>query len=312
MTAATLSLPPSATRFERVLQAVLAAGLAGLGLFLPFSTAGTSICLALLLLVGAFMAARLWRAAPWREPLFVAGLLLLAYIALRTLAEVGLHAEALTVVNHYHELLMIPILWTLMRAGRRRDAFVFGLLVGATGLALAHWLPLPPCGSTRWRCGASPPGSACRCAPSCFFEEARLRTPAALARLRCGRLLCGDRRVRSRGSHRLRRARLAGGLRRLAQRARQVALGSTGRDAGGRLAVDRAAVFDARAARRHRGVQPHPNRAAAQRHRGRARPLGRRRRLARLRSRLRGRRPAQRCPATGTLGPHRERRTTNT
>jgi O-antigen ligase len=47
------------------------------------------------------------------------------------------------VANRYHELLMIPLLWGLMRLSDRRNAFLYGLLLGALGLAVASWLPLP-------------------------------------------------------------------------------------------------------------------------------------------------------------------------
>jgi O-antigen ligase len=126
---------------ERAWQATATASLGALGLFLPFSTAGTSIALAVLLVLCVLAPLRLWSLAPWREPFFAVGLVLLGYIALRSLAS-GDPASA-HAVNQYHELLMIPLLWAVMRLSPRRDVFLYGLLVGAVGLALAHWLPLP-------------------------------------------------------------------------------------------------------------------------------------------------------------------------
>jgi O-antigen ligase len=175
MSAATLSLSPSPSRFERTLQALLTGGLAGLGFFLPFSTAGTSMCLAVLLLVAGLMGTRVWQARAWREPVFGAGLLLLAYIALRTLAELGWQADALVVVNHYHELLMMPILWAVMRASRRRDAFLAGLLVGSVSLALAYWLPLPALWENKLALRRISAGFGLSLCAFVFYEQARTR-----------------------------------------------------------------------------------------------------------------------------------------
>jgi O-antigen ligase len=129
---------------ERVLQRALAAALALLGFFLLFSTAGTSIALGLLLLLAVPFAPRIAR-QPWsREPVLGLGLVLLAYIALRTGAE-GWSRGHVSEVNRYHELLMIPLVWALLRVAQAPRALLFGLFAGGTVFALLHWLaPLDP------------------------------------------------------------------------------------------------------------------------------------------------------------------------
>ncbi|MBA2676011.1 hypothetical protein, partial [Ramlibacter sp.] len=138
-------LPPQAhPATERALQGALTFALALLGFFLPCSTAGTSIALGLLLLLAIPFAPRIAR-QPWSaEPVLGLGLLLLAYIALRTLAE-GWPAARLTEVNRYHELLMIPLVWALLRIARAPRALLLGLMAGALWFAALHWLaPLSP------------------------------------------------------------------------------------------------------------------------------------------------------------------------
>jgi O-antigen ligase len=128
-------VPPA----ERAYQFALSASLALLGFFLLFSTAGTSLALGLLLLLCCLPPARVLRLAPWRQPVMALGLLLLAYIGLRTFAADGL-APSLEAMKQYHELALLPILWALMRVSRRPQAFVNGLLLGAVLYATAHWL----------------------------------------------------------------------------------------------------------------------------------------------------------------------------
>ncbi|MES2939531.1 MAG: O-antigen ligase family protein [Pseudomonadota bacterium] len=138
-------LPPLAhSATERALQGALAFALALLGFFLPSSTAGTSIALGLLLLLAIPFAPRIAR-QPWSaEPVLGIGMLLLAYIALRTLAE-GPAATGLSEVNRYHELLMVPLVWALLRIARAPRALLLGLVAGALWFAALHWLaPLSP------------------------------------------------------------------------------------------------------------------------------------------------------------------------
>lgn len=124
---------------ERAWQAVLTAGLALLGFFVLFSTAGTSIAMALLFALCLVAPGRIVRTRFWREPIFATGLVLLAYIALRSLAEPVAFTHARE-INRYHELLFIPLLWALVRQARRPAAFAIGLAAGATYLAAMYWI----------------------------------------------------------------------------------------------------------------------------------------------------------------------------
>lgn len=128
------------SRHQGAYQAALGGALAALGFFLLWSTAGTSIALFFVLVLGCLAPAQVWRLAPWREPVVAAGLALLAYIALRTFVGEGLRSETVGWVNHYHELLMVPLLCAAMRLTRRRELFLWGLVAGAVGFAAMYWL----------------------------------------------------------------------------------------------------------------------------------------------------------------------------
>jgi len=127
---------------EWAYQKVLSAALAALGFFLIFSTAGVYISMGVLLALCLAAPARIWRAQPWREPVLAVGLLLLAYIALRTLLGEGWTRSSLHAINKYQELLMIPLLWALLRNARRPQAFANGLIVGSLLFALAYWVAM--------------------------------------------------------------------------------------------------------------------------------------------------------------------------
>lgn len=131
---------PAVAWGERAYQMVLTGGLGVLGFFLLFSTAGTSISLFVLMCVILVAPGRVWRLRPWREPVLAMGLVLLAYIALRTLVGEGFTASSFAALNRYHELLMLPLLWALMRIARRPQAFSSGLMLGALVFAAMHWL----------------------------------------------------------------------------------------------------------------------------------------------------------------------------
>ncbi|MDB5896977.1 MAG: putative rane protein [Ramlibacter sp.] len=126
---------------ERLYQGLLTLALAVLGFFVLYSPAGVSMAMAALALLAFAAPMRLWRQQPWREPVLVLGLLLLAYILLRTL--IGEGAAALPVVNKYQELLLVPVLWALLRVARRPQAFAIGLLLGAFLLAALYWTGMP-------------------------------------------------------------------------------------------------------------------------------------------------------------------------
>lgn len=143
------SLDPPLPRFERAWQAVLTGALFCMGLFQLFSTAGIALALVVMLALALLTPGRLLKLQPWREPVMAIGLVLLAYIFLRTLLAGGLDRAGWRAVNHYHELLMVPLLWCLLRVARRPDALVNGLVVGCILLAAAHWL-LPYVPSLQW------------------------------------------------------------------------------------------------------------------------------------------------------------------
>jgi len=123
-------------------QLVLAAALGALGFFLPFSSAGVSVALAVLLGLALVRPRSVWEAAPWREPVMATGLALLAYIIGHTLWTTGPTAASWQTLNRYHELLLAPVVMALMRETRGRLIFFRALMAGAFLLALAHWVAL--------------------------------------------------------------------------------------------------------------------------------------------------------------------------
>jgi O-antigen ligase len=124
---------------ERAWQGGLDLAMALLGFFVLFSTAGTAIALFLLLLLSLAAPRRLWRTRFWREPVLAAGLMLMAYIALRTFAGDGIHKASLAAANHYHELLVAPVLWALLRNAQRPRVFLVALFAGALFLGSLYW-----------------------------------------------------------------------------------------------------------------------------------------------------------------------------
>lgn len=124
--------------FDRAWHAVLDAALFSLGLFLLFSTAGVAIALVVLVALFVLAPQRVWRLQPWREPVIAIGLLLFGYIVLRTVFG-DVSRTAASAINHYHELLMVPIVWCLLRLSRRPQVFINGLILGCLVLAVAHW-----------------------------------------------------------------------------------------------------------------------------------------------------------------------------
>lgn len=147
MTADTTTLPyeTAPSWAERAYHGTLAGALFALGLFLPFSTAGVSLSMAVLLLLCLLAPQRLWATAPWRQPMLLVGLLLLAYIALHTLATTGLSRVVAIEVNRYHELLMLPMLWALLHVARKPRLLFLGFAAGCVAYAALHWAaPLDP------------------------------------------------------------------------------------------------------------------------------------------------------------------------
>ena len=133
---------PQAPALPRALDTALAGALGALGFVLPFSVAGVSLTLFALLLLALAAAPSVWRSAPWRDPVAAVGLVLLAYIAAHTLWTTGFTPVTLRTVNRYHELLMLPILLALFRLVTRKEAFFYGLAIGAVGYAAVHWVAI--------------------------------------------------------------------------------------------------------------------------------------------------------------------------
>lgn len=134
-------LPPTTPLAPAIDKAVVAV-LAIFGFFLPFSVAGVSISMALLLVLSLLCAPAMWRAAPWRDPVVAVGLLLFAVIAAQTLWVSGPGPQGRAVINQYHELLMAPFLLALFRLVSKPKAFLYGLITGSVLYAAFHWLAL--------------------------------------------------------------------------------------------------------------------------------------------------------------------------
>lgn len=135
-----LGMPAALPWAERAWQAALSVGLALLGFFLLFSTAGTAFAMFLLLLVLLAAPARVLKVIPWRDPIIASGLLLLAYIALRGIVETGLTKTTMAHVNHYHELLMMPLVYGVIANAQRPQWLVKGLVIGILALAVLSWM----------------------------------------------------------------------------------------------------------------------------------------------------------------------------
>ena len=116
------------------------AALASLGFFLTFSSAGVSISLAALVALALARPRLLARSQAWKDPVMAMGLLLLAYIAVHTLWTSGLVPASMHAVNHYHELLLAPLLLALLQDNRHRRILFNGLVAGALLLAIVHWV----------------------------------------------------------------------------------------------------------------------------------------------------------------------------
>ena len=130
------SRPP---RLHPLLDALLAFALGVLGFMLPWSVAGVSLTLGVLLLLGGAAVRKMWRTAPWRDPVVAIGLALLAYIVVHTVWVTGLTVAGFEAANRYHELLLAPILLAQFRLTPRKDVFFHAVVAGTVAYALAHW-----------------------------------------------------------------------------------------------------------------------------------------------------------------------------
>ena len=116
------------------------AALAALGVVLPYSSAGVSMVLGMLLLLALGSFGTMRRTGSWREPTAAIGLLLFAYIALHTLLDGPWTVAGVSAVNKYHELLLFPVVLAVMSSTHRPQAFLWGLAAGSLGYAMAHWI----------------------------------------------------------------------------------------------------------------------------------------------------------------------------
>ncbi|NML45769.1 O-antigen ligase family protein [Ramlibacter sp. G-1-2-2] len=114
---------------DRIAQAILSFGLATLGFFVLWSSAGTSIAMFFIVVACCLVPRRFVQLWPRRDRMVQIGLLLLAWIALRSFVGEGVNYASWRIVNHYHELLMLPVMWAVMRLAWRPQAFTNGLML---------------------------------------------------------------------------------------------------------------------------------------------------------------------------------------
>jgi heptosyltransferase-3 len=134
------SAAPS-TSAPRGWNALVGAGTAILGFGLPFSTAAVSTGGGLLVLALLLRPRLLLQARPWREPVMAIGLILLAYIAMRTVGQDGLSSWRR--LNQYHELLLGPLLLALWGLPLHRRILFRAFIAGCVFASLMFWVTLP-------------------------------------------------------------------------------------------------------------------------------------------------------------------------
>lgn len=137
-----LDVPHGSSSAQRAMALATAGASAMLGFFAPFSSAGTALSTAAVLLLVLARPRELVAAAPWREPVMAVGLLLLAFVGLHSLWFSGWTRTSLSAANHYQELLICPLLLAAWRDPRARHAFFTGLVAGLAALATAYWFTL--------------------------------------------------------------------------------------------------------------------------------------------------------------------------
>ena len=129
-------------RLWRVAQTLGWLGLALLGVFLPSSTAGTSLGLVALFLSAALLLPSLWALRVWREPFVGLSLLLFAYIGLHSLWMSWTHAQPVSLLGGYSELWRVPVLLAVFALARNTEVFWRALVTGAIALSGLYWLNL--------------------------------------------------------------------------------------------------------------------------------------------------------------------------
>ena len=139
-----MTAPPAAAIAARrghpaVWQLCLTLTLAGLGFFLPFSSAGVAIAEFALLLLILVRPGSVVQREVWRDPVMAIGLALLAFIAVHTLVDGGTGRDSVRAINQYQELLLAPVLAALLGRARDRLLFLRAFVAGAVFLALLYW-----------------------------------------------------------------------------------------------------------------------------------------------------------------------------
>ena len=123
---------------QRLARPILVAGIVLLGLGLAWSTAMTSIGEVLLLIAAVLDWRQTLAARPWREPVMAVGLVLLAFIAARTLAADHTMA-AWHRINQYQELVLAPLALAVLREPRHRRVLYACFITGCVYLMLWLW-----------------------------------------------------------------------------------------------------------------------------------------------------------------------------
>ena len=141
MTAVLDKLPvPQEAWNQRASQGLMTFGLASLGFFALYGTAGVYVSMVLLLVACLLAPRRIVAALPWTEPFVIWGLVFLAYVTLRSFVEHGSFPTGVRAFNAYHELLMFPLIWAVFRVARKPEIFFKLLLVGAVLASLGIWI----------------------------------------------------------------------------------------------------------------------------------------------------------------------------
>jgi O-antigen ligase len=133
---------PQGWRWQDLRDGVQTLALVLLGLATMSSVAGVNIAKALLLGVFLTYLPQLRRLAPWRDPCMAAGLILMLFIWGVSWAKSGFDPQLASVMKHYQELLLAPILLVLVRTARHPRVLLGSLLAGAIVLACVHWVAL--------------------------------------------------------------------------------------------------------------------------------------------------------------------------
>jgi heptosyltransferase-3 len=124
------------------MNSLVAVGTAIFGFGLSFSTAAISIGMGLLAIALVLRPRVLAEQRPWREPVMAIGLVLFAYIALRTGIQ-DRSAASWSRLNQYHELVLAPLLLALWAAPLQRRILLRAFIAGCFVVVLVSWATLP-------------------------------------------------------------------------------------------------------------------------------------------------------------------------